>query len=646
MRGIHPYLPERTLHRGRKLSEQGKLARDCLLLAGGAVALSGIAPGGYAMPFAACLILAQPFGLRSLAAALGALGGYFFRLGGVEAMEQMAMCILCLAAVAVFQGTSLPARVWFWPVMAGGISAVLGTVGLFGGRDRIPGWIVQWVCAAFAAGIFRGAVQGKQKQQLLLLALVAGGLAGVPGTPDLGLAVGLALCAALRELFPCVAVAAALQLCGSYEPGLTLCLLLPPLLCTFGAWSDTFLTLSFLAVPCFGWLLTGTLNTGLILSTALGVAVGTLLRQWKYVPLGLVTEQQNVAAVRLESAAGILDLLRLQLPMEETTSVSEAESVYDGAAEQVCRCCGRFHRCWEQKAKETFTALMEASKPMIHRGVALPEDFSQSFKDNCCHLEGFITAVNQELEGMLFRRRFQMELRESRAVLSEELLCLADFLRAAAWEEEPQPPAYRPMVGACTVGKGGSKISGDRGACFAGIHQDYYVLLCDGMGTGEEASKCSGETLHLLERLLRSGVDPEAALKILNGMELLRSTDRYTTVDLLRIDLVTGKAVLYKWGSAPSYWRSGDQMKKIGTASPPPGVGVGGDHTPEQYPLSLRRGEMLVLASDGAMGSETEAAIAEYPGSSVHELAALLITGLRAEDDISAVVISLKPCPS
>ena len=166
------------------------------------------------------------------------------------------------------------------------------------------------------------------------------------------------------------------------------------------------------------------------------------------------------------------------------------------------------------------------------------------------------------------------------------------------------------------------------------------------MGTGEEASRLSAETVQLLEQLLRAGLAPEAALQIYNGAEVLRGADRFTTIDLLCLDLFSGAAVLYKWGSAPSYWRDKYEAKKIGTAAPPPGVGVGGENTPEQYRLSLKRGEMLVLVSDGAGGAQTEAAIAAYSGESARELAALLISGLPAEDDMTAVVISLRPCTS
>ena len=131
------------------------------------------------------------------------------------------------------------------------------------------------------------------------------------------------------------------------------------------------------------------------------------------------------------------------------------------------------------------------------------------------------------------------------------------------------------------------------------------------------------------------------ALRILNGTYLLRGDGCFSTVDLLHIDLTSGEAELLKWGAAPSYLRCGDTVKKLGTASLPPGVGVGGDHAPERYRLSLRGGEMLVLVSDGA--GDAESAVAGFAGDSPRELAALLIAGLPAEDDMTAVAVALAP---
>ena len=147
--------------------------------------------------------------------------------------------------------------------------------------------------------------------------------------------------------------------------------------------------------------------------------------------------------------------------------------------------------------------------------------------------------------------------------------------------------------------------------------------------------------MHLRGDLLRAGVAPLDALRILNGTYLLRGDGCFSTVDLLHIDLTSGEAELLKWGAAPSYLRCGDTVKKLGTASLPPGVGVGGDHAPERYRLSLRGGEMLVLVSDGA--GDAESAVAGFAGDSPRELAALLIAGLPAEDDMTAVAVALAP---
>ena len=52
---------------------------------------------------------------------------------------------------------------------------------------------------------------------------------------------------------------------------------------------------------------------------------------------------------------------------------------------------------------------------------------------------------------------------------------------------------------------------------------------------------------------------------------------------------------------------------------------------------------MLILLSDGAGGEETEGIIAGFSGDSPRELAALLIAGAAAIDDMTAVVLSLRP---
>ena len=627
------------------------LLRDCARMLAEGFLLSGASLHGQVLPFAACLAAAQTSGLRAIAAAVGAVAGYLLRWGAAETAEMIALACMALAAAALFQGTSLPRLRWFYPVLTAAVCAVLSGVSLFGQARMLPLWCAKWLSAGLACAAFRLALRGGRTAKLVLAALTAAGASTLIPRVDLGLVCAVCLCAATCEPLSAAAMGMALDCFGAANHA-TLALLLPAVLAErlpqgrSGLLSGLF----FAVLPNAALLLFGEASVTAALAVCSGAALGTLARWRGWFSRDMGGETGDGALTRLENAAQTLELLRSRLPRSGAVpSVSEAESVYDGAAERVCRCCARFHRCWEHRAEETYDALTGAARRIIERGTATVEDFPQEFRENCCHMEGFVTAINAELEGMLFRRRYRMEVQESRQVMAQELESLASYLRAARTQTPPKSAAevsFLPEVGICSVGKDGSRVSGDRGACFRGTRGDYYVLLCDGMGTGAEASRMSAETVHLLERLLRVGLEPQDALQIYNGAEILRGAERFTTIDLLRIDLYCGEAELYKWGAAPSYWRDAREAKKIGTAAPPPGVGVGGVNTPERYRLSLKRGEMLVLVSDGAGGAQTEAAIAAYSGESARELAALLISGLLAQDDMTAVAVMLRPCSS
>lgn len=634
MKQFQQLLPKkqtRPLHQ----TTTGRLIRDCAPALAAGFFLSGATLWQRPLPLAACFIAAQPMGLPAVYGTFGAIGGYFLQCDGAEAALFAAMSLLMLAALSIFQGTRLPATSWFMPTMAATVCALLGAMCLLGSEAEWSLWVTRWLIAgAMTAGL-------RKRQALLLPAGLVSGLAAIPSPVSFGLAGAIAFAYSIDEPVGAILPAITLSLTGSFQNTALLMILLPTLICRFRG--KTLRPVTFFVLPCAVLLGSGTMSLGNLGAVALGIAAGIVLRKLRFLP-ALPVGATEEARFRLETAAQVLETLSRQLPERSAEpSVSEAAGIYDAAAERICRCCARFHRCWQHHARETYQALSGASKCIIERGTAHAEDFPQSFRNDCCHLDGFLTALNQELEGMLYRRRYRMQLRESRQVVAEEFSCIADYLRAEQSPDSRCVTRFQPLVGISTVGKNGNGAIGDRGACFAGRDADYFVLLCDGMGTGEGASRLSAETVRLLERLLRSGLAPDAALKILNGMELLRGTGCFTTVDLLHVDLCGGDAMLYKWGAAPSYLRDDAKVKKIGTATPPPGVGVGGEHLPERYQLSLKWGEMLVLVSDGAGREDTEELISSFRGQSPRELAALLIAGVPAEDDMTAVCVSLIP---
>lgn len=645
--GSQRLMPKRWIARGRlSLPFGGALLRDCALLLLGSFLLCAAQVRGQALPLSACLIAALPLGLRSVLAACGAIAGYFVFCEGTSCVELLALTVLMLAAVTVFQGTDLAAKGWFMPVMTALVCALLKGIELLSGGVGFGEWVLHWAVGGLFCVVFRSAVAVDRQAQLMSAAALVCGLSLLPVPVNLGLLCAVALSVATGNLNVPIVFGIAIDLGGGRD-GTTAALVLPALLGQrLYPRAKSLYALSYLVIPNVIFLLLDTASAGNSLAVAAGTALGLLLGKLRIFSHREKSDLRENGGAKLGMAAEVMELLRRQLPQSAAPAcIGEAESVFDGAAERVCRCCERFHRCWQHRAEETYEALSSAARPIIERGTAQSEDLPAAFRDRCCHLEGFVTAINQELEGMLFRRRYRMQLEESRQVVAQQMECMAEYLQVMQEERLPlhkKRASYLPRVGICTMGKNGSRISGDQGACFAGMNTDYYVLLCDGMGTGPRAQRMCGETVNLLERLLRSGLVPESALKLLNGVELLRGDDRFTTVDLLHLNLSNGGAVLYKWGSSPSYWRGNEETKKIGTASPPPGVGVGGEHAPERYELSLKEGELLVLTSDGAVGEETETVISMYSGNSPQELAALLISGKTAEDDMSAVVISLQ----
>ena len=132
-------------------------------------------------------------------------------------------------------------------------------------------------------------------------------------------------------------------------------------------------------------------------------------------------------------------------------------------------------------------------------------------------------------------------------------------------------------------------------------------------------------------------------MESLNSLCALRGRAGAVTIELLELQLDTGKAFLYKWGAAPSYLVSKLGAEKVGTAGPPPGLSVT-DHRQTVYRLSLRRGEMLVLVSDGVGEEGALHCCTEMADRSPGELAASLLAScqLGGEDDATVVLVTLE----
>ena len=182
-------------------------------------------------------------------------------------------------------------------------------------------------------------------------------------------------------------------------------------------------------------------------------------------------------------------------------------------------------------------------------------------------------------------------------------------------------------VGVASMKKTGESVSGDRGTYFKTEQGMLCIVLSDGVGSGESAAKESVAAVRILERFLRTGIDPALAMKMLNNVMLLKNGDNwgFATVDLLCIDLFTGNAAFYKYGAAPSYVRSGRQIRRIRSESLAAGLGGGESKAPDIVKMRLHPGNLALIASDGVITERNDAWIrtllSESDGGNMKQLA-------------------------
>ncbi|WP_408008888.1 stage II sporulation protein E [Pseudalkalibacillus sp. A8] len=152
--------------------------------------------------------------------------------------------------------------------------------------------------------------------------------------------------------------------------------------------------------------------------------------------------------------------------------------------------------------------------------------------------------------------------------------------------------------GMASAAKGGAWLSGDSHSTIelgAGKHA---VAISDGMGNGERAHSESNETLKLLQKILQSGIDETTAIKSVNSILSLRTTDEiFSTLDLAMIDLQDATVRFLKIGSSPSFVKRGDQVRMIEASNLP--MGIIEDFDVDVVSDQLKPGDYLIMMSDG-----------------------------------------------
>lgn len=731
----------------------------------GAVLSAGGIFGGCA-PFGVGFVACSGPGAEGLCALLGACWGYLFFQGFSAGLRCAAACVLVFSVGFAFYDVGFCRKSWFMPLMAAAMDAVTGFVYLSDAAweaERVVFFLSEVILAGGSAYFYRtafspwkgqeeGALTARQRVSVFfLLGTLLVSLAGV--TFFDGLSLGrvtavLLVMAVARVGGPQMGAAAGvtaglgMDLAAGGMPFYAMAYGFAGLLMGAGRRQGRlFAVLSYVvanaAAVLWSWELQPRLS-GLYEVFMAAVLFLLLPEGWlKRLSVFLVRQgeeesRRSAAAhvrARLDATAAafrqLRDSLRAAFPKDGPND-GDPSSVFDRAAERVCRRCALRENCWEKDYISTFNALNDALPTMLERGKGEAGDFPGWFASRCVHFSEFLRAANEEVVALRYRRQYQARLRESRGAVCRQYETLADILTASALELsaeltpdldrekrlrrhmaelglEGEAAAYYDQAGHLRLeasGEGAQALgeerevrrlsevmgvplrveetgrnraelvqaeplmamaalaarrregqgeSGDTGTWFKRGDGSLFVLLCDGMGSGQAAHRESGLAVRLLEEFLRSGMDSAAAMGTVNSALALKNEESgaFTTVDLLRIDLYTGRGELCKLGAAPTYLRRGETVSRLSGAALPAGLA---DGEADVTALDLGPGDWVLLVSDGVCDSEEDGWVREllegFNGASPKELARQVMEESERRvgpaDDRTVVVIGVR----
>ena len=379
--------------------------------------------------------------------------------------------------------------------------------------------------------------------------------------------------------------------------------------------------------------LTGTMDLLPLPALLLGGVVGSVLpgRQLRQHRRG----ETGFAQVRLEMAAGVMAQSEQLLQAYDGLPIDEM-ALMGKVADRACAACPSRKGCKEAEQ------IKDLPGALLHRSHIQTDDLPVDCKKRSRLLQELRRSQDQ-LRILQADRNRQLEYRSA---VIQQYHFLAEYLQELA-DQLPQrganrPQRFQPEVAVCSAGK--ESANGDRCLWFAGTECRYYLLLCDGMGTGAGAAEEAKIASNMLRRLLMAGFPAQYALRSVNSLCTLRGKAGVVTLDLAEFRLDTGKVSVYKWGAAPSWLVVPTGAERIGAGTMPPGISVT-DARETVENLTMRHGEMLILLSDGVDAAAALKNAAELLSDAPGAVATRLLEQGRGDgmDDATAAVIRLDP---
>lgn len=171
--------------------------------------------------------------------------------------------------------------------------------------------------------------------------------------------------------------------------------------------------------------------------------------------------------------------------------------------------------------------------------------------------------------------------------------------------------------------------------------------IADGMGTGSSAAEVSRTVATMCEKAFAMGMDLDDIVAAANGASaILSDGDKYTTLDLLEVNLKTGRAEFSKLCGCPTLLLRRGRIETLSGNGMPVGHM---ENTPDSGVTTLQHGDTLMMCSDGIWNNlpeDKETALSDILSMPDLNKAADIIAGMcqlscSSPDDMTVLIIRI-----
>ncbi|MDM0497759.1 stage II sporulation protein E [Clostridium perfringens] len=164
-----------------------------------------------------------------------------------------------------------------------------------------------------------------------------------------------------------------------------------------------------------------------------------------------------------------------------------------------------------------------------------------------------------------------------------------------------EAPKYHINSHVAVATKEGEKFTGDSYSYGRTKDGNYITVISDGMGSGPEAGLESKVSVEIIEKFMEVGFDEKIAIDAVNAIMSIKFSEdeKFSTLDMNKIDLYTGSAKFMKVGAIESFIKRGNKVEVINSNTLP--FGVLEEPDVDTVEKQVGNGDVIVSISDGIL---------------------------------------------